>query len=299
MKLSQEKIGELLIFIEIFLYAFSPILIKGSENFLPPLFFAGSSMLIAFIFLFIIIIWQKKITLKLNFDIFKNMFWGAFFLMIIYFPLQFIIGQKITAGNLAILCQSEVLFSFLFFGILKIEKITRDRAIGALLTIVGTSLVLWSNFSGQILAWDLMIIMISVIPSFGNFFQKKTIQSISPTAYLCFRNLLGASLLIPFSLYNEKIPWENIFSQNGLLLIIFSGIISFSLAKILFLEAMKRIDVSKALAISNIMPAISFLFAFLFLNEIPHWGQLIGFLIIFSGILFLTKKIDKIREQGA
>jgi hypothetical protein len=59
-KFSEEKTGELLVFSQVFLAALTPILIKGSQGFLPPLFFAGVSMIVARVSLLIVLIVTKK-----------------------------------------------------------------------------------------------------------------------------------------------------------------------------------------------------------------------------------------------
>jgi len=59
-------------------------------------------------------------------------------------------------------------------------------------------------------------------------------------------------------------------------------------------ESIKRIDISKAILISiGAYPAISLIFAFLFLGEMPTIFQTVGLIVILFGIYQIIEKIKK------
>ncbi len=280
-------------FFEVLTWAIFPLLINTSNNILPPLFFAGTSLIIAGLFLLFFVILRGKIKDFINKKALPYMLSATFFIVLVVFPLIFIAGQKTSPGNMSILGQSEVLFTFLFFGLLGFEKITKNRIIGAILVLTGVLLILLKNFSGLFNVWDWIIVLACCFAPFGNFFQQKAIKLISSVSHVCFRNLIGGIILITASLFTEKINIHTTFSQNNIFLILTNGIVAFGLSKILFMEAIKRIDVSKALVLGASYPAFSIFLAFIFLQEIPTIEQIVGFIIIFIGVYFTTQNHEK------
>jgi len=290
MNLTNERKGEILVIFEIFFWALSPIVIKSSNGFLPPLFFAGISMLTASIVTFVILLMRKGLYEIFNIKALPYMIAGTFFIMIICFPILFIAGQKTTVGNYAILSMSEILFTTMMFGFLRIEKISKYRIIGSLFMIFGAGLILLKSFTGQLAYWDLMIIFVMILPPFGNYFQKIAVRMVKPITHLFVRNIIGGIVIISVSLSIEDINYGNIITTKGLLLIFTSGVLSFAISKILILEAFKRIDVSKVIAMGGFMPAMALVLGYIILHEIPDKEQIIGFLFALIGVYFLTKK---------
>ena len=67
------------------------------------------------------------------------------------------------------------------------------------------------------------------------------------------------------------------------------------LSKLLWYEGLKRIDVSKAIAMSTgTFPALSLILAVVFLHEIPSAYQLSGLVIVVAGAYILLSKAQKV-----
>lgn len=292
--MDEEKRGEILMFFEAFAYALFPIFVRSSSGFLPPVLFAGGSMFLAGIITLIFLAYQGKISELFHRQALPYMAAGTFFIVIIFYNIMFIAGQKTTAGNLGILQQTEVFWTFLFFGLLGLEKITKKRILGGVLIFLGTIFILAKSFSGTIQVWDILIVLATIIPSFGNFFQKKAVRMVSPIAHLCFRSLWGGGILLFGGLFWGTVDFDILFSQKSIFLIFLNGVVVFGIAKICFLEAMKRIDVSKAIALNSAAPALTLVIAFFFLNEVPTVEQISGLLVMIIGIFLL---IDRRHES--
>jgi drug/metabolite transporter (DMT)-like permease len=224
-----------------------------------------------------------------------NMVIRTLLIMVFVHPLIFYAGQQTSAGNVAILGRTEALFTFLVFGLLRIEKVEKQRVIGATLIGIGAAAIMLKDFSFDLQKWDLLIVLAAAIAPFGNVFQKKVVAIISPVTYLCFRNLVGGSIVLFMSSSLEIIPLEKVVSGKAIFLIIMIAMISFGALKLLIFYAMQKIDVSKIVALSMVRVAISLVFAYIFLSEMPNAYQILGFFIMLFGIYCITKKkIDKI-----
>ena len=289
LKISTERVGEIILFFEMLTWGIAAILIRSSNGVLPPIFFAGATMFCAGI-LFLPILFF----FKLHHDFQKKEYFfpalKSIFFIMSGFLLFFIAGQKIPASDLAILGQSEVLFTFAFFGFLGLEKISRQRILGAGLVLLGAILVLVKNFSGNFSLFFLLILLANAIFPIGNFWQKKVLKIVRPKTHLIFRSFVGGSFLLLISIFFEKIDWEIISSPQSLFLIFMSALLPFGISKILFLEALKRLDVSKVFAIGSAQPIFTIFFAVIFLDEKIDFWQIFGIIFAAAGIVILTKK---------
>lgn len=287
--ISREKTGELLILGETLIYSLFPIIIAYSTKIMPPILFAGMSTLMASITLFIFILIRKNLKSLIDLKAIKYTLGVTLFIIIIPSILIFTGSSKTSGINTTMLLQMEILFTFIIFGLFKIEKITLKKIIGSLIILIGTTLILY-NGNANINTGDLLIIAGTFFYPIGNIFAKKALEISPPSTILFIRSLLGGIILICLSLIFEN--------QNNTLekisiywpLILLNGIFIYHISKILWYEGIKRIDISKAIPISvGGYPALGLLFAILFLKEIPTTYQEIGFIAILTGIFVLIK----------
>jgi len=293
MKISREVKGELFMGAEVLTWAFFPIFVKISSGVLPVFFFTGISMIIAGITTLVIIFFKKN---SFNFHSlpWQYMASSIFFLGIVFFPMLIFAGQHTTAGNMAILGQNEVLFSFLFFGFLGIDKVNKERIFGVGFILLGVILVLIKDFSWTLNVYDFFIIGICMLTPFANYFQQKVVRKVPPAIYLCIRSFIAGFFLLALSLLIEDIPVLKFLHWK---LLILNGIITFGISKIFWLEAIKRIDVSKALALSSTYPIITICIAFFYLDEMTSFNQIAGLFAIILGVYLITHHERNIAGQ--
>ena len=283
---------------ETLMYSFFPIIIAYSTKIMPPILFAGLGTLIASVTLFIFLLLKKNLKSLKNKEMLKYTLGITLFIVIIPSILIFTGSSKTSGINTTILLQSEILFTFLIFGLFAIEKITPRKAIGALIVMIGTFFIIY-NGSKEINVGDLLIIAGTFFYPIGNIFAKKALKISPPSTILFVRSLLGGIVLVCISLIfeNQSTTLDKI--SNHWLLILLNGIFICHLSKILWYEAIKRIDISKAIPISTGgYPAFSLLFAIFFLKEIPTIYQLIGFVVVVAGIFVLIRKSKTMAPVG-
>ncbi len=278
-----ERSGELFALGHAALYASLPLFIVLSNGLLPPLFFAGASFLIAGIFLLPVALLSERKKFIPNRAGIIPFAIGAGLIVLVYYPLVIFAGQKTSAGNIAILGQAEVLFSFLLFGLLGSELVTKRRLFGSLLILVGASAILVRNFSGDIVIWDTLIVLAAAIAPFANLFQKIALRHIGAISMVVWRNIVAGAILCLLSLKFEPISLDSI-TKMQIGLIGLNAILVFGIAKWWLYVAYKKIGVAKSIAINGTSPAITLLLAFLFLKDVPTFVQLFGLIVISFGV---------------
>ncbi len=292
--ISKEKTGELLILGETLVYSLFPIIIAHSIKIMPPILFAGMSTLMASITLFLFLLIKKNLKSLKNLKTIKYTLGVTLFIIIIPSILIFTGSSKTSGINTTMLLQMEILFTFIIFGLFKIEKITIRKTMGALIILIGAIFIIY-NGNTSLNTGDLLIIAGTFFYPIGNIFAKKALEISTPSTILFIRSLLGGIVLICLSLIFEK--QDDTLEKISVYwpLILLNGIFIYHLSKILWYEGIKRIDISKAIPIGvGGYPALGLLFAILFLKEIPTIYQIIGFIVILIGIFILIKKRKKL-----
>ncbi len=288
---SQETIGELFIFSQVAIYGLYPVVINHSSKLMPPVLFAGLSVLLASIFFFFVVAFQKNFHRIFKWESLKYILLVTLFIVII--PSIFIFtGTSMTSGvNTTILFQTEVIFTFLFVGIFSnSEKITLRRSIGATIVLLGTGIILY-NGTFEVNLGDVLILTGVAFYPFGNMAAKKALQIVSPTVILFVRSLIGGLALVFFSLIFEDSSLLVLPSvQAHFPLILVNGIVIMFFSKILWYEGLKRVDLTKAIPIDMSFPAFSLLFLFLFVGEVPTIYQWLGLSLTIIGVIFVAYK---------
>ncbi len=284
----EERYGEIFILTQAFTHSIFPVIINYSTKLIPPIFFAGVSIIVASIFLFFYILLTGKIKEIFNKKAFKYILGVVIFIVIVPSILIYS-GTKLTSGiNTSILLQTEIFFTLIICGLFFKEKITTKKLISAFLIIIGSIAILYNkNFT---LNWgDLLIIAGSFLYPFGNIFAKKALQLTSPLVIVFIRSFLGGIILILISFMFENTATTALsLTKNFILFILINGIIISAVSKIIWYEGLKRMEIGKAITLGMISPGISLILAIIFLGEIPSVYQVLGFLIITAGAFILT-----------
>ena len=280
---SREHIGNAFLFGEVLLWSLFPLLVAKSTNILPPLFFAGTSMILAgLFFLGLAVFFQKKRIILPKNAIFPASM-GILFILFLFFPLAFFAGQHTSAGNMALIMQTEIAFIFLFFGLLGLERITAKRMLGGALIMLGSMSIVFRGEHGGFSQWDALLLLAMILPPLGNMYQKKVFLVASPVTYGIYRNIIGGIVLCIASGVWEH-PLQHIsWNIDVALLLVINGVLAFGASKWFFFEGVKRLGVTKSVAISSTAPAITLLLAFLLFGETPTTEQILGLLGVFVG----------------
>lgn len=280
-----------MVFGETVIYALFPIVVAYASKQMPPILFVAIATLIAGISSLLYLIFTKQISKFKNKKALKYI--SAVTVFIIIIPSLFIFtGGRLTSGiNTSILLQSEIVFTFLIYAIIKYEKITLIKVLGAIQVIIGTSFIVYNGTSGVNIG-DFLIIAGTMFYPIGNIFAKKALKETTIPVIICLRSLFGGAILLMISLFFETYSFKDFTSyvNDYYFYMLVSGLLIYGISKALWYGGLRRMEVSKAILISvGGYPALSLLFAIIFLNEFPTVYQWVGFGIICVGIFAIVK----------
>lgn len=274
---------------EMAVFSLFPLIINQGTKAMPPLFFAGISLLTAGIFFFIYLLFTKQLKQLLRPEILKLS--ALITLLVVVIPYFCIFtGTKLTSGiNTAIFLQTEILFALIICHFWLKEKISQTQLLGSLSIFTGAVLVLY-NGGFHLNVGDLLIILGTSIYPLGNHYSQKALRIASPMVILFVRSILGGFLLLAISLAIETHVNPFSLSTHNLLLILANGLGMLFVSKILWYLGLARLSLTKATAITMSYPIFTLIFAAIFLKELPTSYQLVGLAIIMVGVYVTTLK---------
>ncbi|OGX31427.1 MAG: hypothetical protein A2787_04970 [Omnitrophica WOR_2 bacterium RIFCSPHIGHO2_01_FULL_48_9] len=291
----QEKSrGELFTFSSALLWAFFPVVTVLTYAVLPSLVSLAWSTLLAALFFALLITYRGKWKELNNLLLWKYGFYIALFTGILYYSLYFIGLETTTPGNSALIAQFEVFTSFLFFRLFRGERMSKEYIIGSVLTVLGAAIVLGKDFSG-INIGDLFVLGATIGAPIGNFFQQKAREIASSEVIMFLRSAISApAIFFLVYLFQAQASAENL--RDSLLFLVLNGILLFGLSKILWIEGIHRISVTKATALSSVTPLLTLLFAWIILQQVPTVWQITSLVPLITGVLLLTDHIKLNRK---
>ena len=284
-----ERTGEILIFSKSFFWALYPIVASILVFYLSPIFALAISTLAAAIFFAILLTIQKKWHELLIRPAWKYLLPMILLLGILFYGLQFFALQYTTPGNVAIISLMEVFFTmFLLGAVTSIEKLSKITIVGGILMVIGAFFVIFQGTLTQN-PGDLLVLLATTLPPFANVFAKKARKYMGSASIMFARSIIAGLFLICLAWAWGDIP-TTMPSWNIIGLIGINGFLILGLSTILWIEGIHRIQISKAISLASITPAITLLFVYIILKQPPTIFQLLGLVPITLGVFLLTRK---------
>jgi len=221
--------------------------------------------------------------------VWKYGFFSALFIGVLFYVFYFMGLEHTTPGNASIIVLLQILTSFLFFNMYRKEYFSREYKLGAILMVVGAVIILAPNFGG-INIGDFFILGSALFAPIGNFFQQEGRKIASSETIMFLRSALSAAALF-LVIYLWSIPAEAADIRAVLPFLILNGIVLLGFEKVLWIEGIHRISVTKATALVSMTPFITLLFAWLLLHQAPTLWQLLSLAPFVLGTLLLTDQV--------
>lgn len=203
------------------------------------------------------------------------------------FALTFVGLQYTSATNVAIILFLQILFSYLFLGKKQGESLSHQQTLGAALMTLGAVLVLFPG-TWQVNIGDLLVLIAAMIAPIANTYQKKARAQVSAETVLLVRSLIALPFLFLLAyLFEESPTWQQIQQQWHWLLL--TGFLVFFIAKLLWVEAIYVLPITKVNALYAFAPLMTMGLAYIVLQEVPSWSQVMGVLPILLGGFLITR----------
>jgi drug/metabolite transporter (DMT)-like permease len=288
MLIKQESKGVILALGSAALWGIFPVMVnRGSHN-IPPLTFAAATALLAAIGSFIFMAFKGKLHELRNKEAYASLLMITLCIVIIPYILLFIGSSKTSGINTSFLLLSEIIFTVMFTPLIG-EKTSAEKLIGASGVFIGALLILYDG-KFRLNIGDAMVIASTATYPVGNFYAKKALNKVSPPTILFIRFLLGGLFILALSLiidnrsnafYIIHVHWRTV---------LLTGLILLGVGKIVWYEALRRLDISKAISLGMTFPLFSLLILIGIFNEAISGRQWAGIGIMMLGVFFSIRR---------
>jgi drug/metabolite transporter (DMT)-like permease len=273
------------------------LFIKLGLNDLPPLTFAGIRFLLASSILVAIILargvrWPRKrsewlviavvgwLQFSLNYGL---VFWGE---------------QRIPSGLAAVLQSTFPAFGLVIAHFyLPNEPITRRKAIGVLLGIIGVGIVFSDQLSfagAAALAGSVALVLSAFCGSYGNVLVKAYGTQIDPFVLAAGQMVCGFPPLLALGMATEGSPFHFRWTMTAVISLAYLVIVGSVVAFTLFYWLVRRMDVVNTMLIALVTPVVAVVLGMIVLHERFNWRLFAGAACIISGIgLIVLRKRQK------
>ncbi|MBA1419741.1 MAG: DMT family transporter [Epsilonproteobacteria bacterium] len=286
--MTREREGELLMLSLSVLESWFPILSIVAMSYVGALHTYMYSLVIAFFFYMAIMYKRERFKELKNRAAYKDLLLTTFWITTI-FILIFIGMRYTTAGNMAVIVFLQVLFSYLYFNVLGKEKMDKLHFIGAILMVVGALIILIPD-DMQFNKGDWLILLASAFAPIVNLYQKRAREYCSAETILGFRTVVGFPFVAVLAYILEPaVTWEDLMSALPYIFLIATLI--YVAAKIMWIEALNRITITKLSTMLALMPLSTLVFAYFYLGEVPELRQMMGIIPVLLGGYFITKPV--------
>lgn len=286
MKNNSERVGFGFALVDMITYGFYPVIAHYFVAQMDPLLFGGIATFVGSIPLLIILKTRRKVK-----EIYSPSLRKQFFLIVLFTTAAnfcFFFGTKLTSGiNTGLLLQTQPVHAMILGPLLLGEVIGIDQIISTLMMMLGAGAVVYKGVN-SINIGDVLILFTPLFFTFYNVVARKMFRKVSDAlVVLAARMFYGGILLTIIALFLNHFSVGEIFIFKNIFAIVFFGCFS-ALDFYLWLEAIKRLPISKATAVVPVSAAVSFTASIIFLKEAATLNQYLGLFLIIAGLTWLS-----------
>ncbi len=205
----------------------------------------------------------------------------------------FIHGLELTkAGNVGLLMSVGTIFTALLSRLLGHEHLSRIVWAGILLSFGGVAVILLESAEFAVgtgtLPGDLITLAAAACWSLYTVFSKTLMRSYSPLTFTTLTLSVGAVVLFFISLPSlAEQEWGQI-SPRSYLELGYSSVFSLAVAYSIWFYCVDRLGSTRTAIYANLVPFWTLLFAWMFIGEEVTLLQILGGILILTGI-YLTR----------
>jgi drug/metabolite transporter (DMT)-like permease len=192
--------------------------------------------------------------------------------------------KKIDPSLGAFLNRSEVMIAILMGIIFLGERFNRLETLGAILSIGGI-VIMRLSLRVEYTEGFWLVLAGSFFFGMTEFFSKKTVRYAPPIIAVYLRNLM-MSIMYWLILAGGDFNFEGLEKVwPGVLAL---GIFGPILSRMIYMMALKRLELSKVAVISQTQPVYVIFLALIFLQQLPTFREIVGGLFLLIGCLIMV-----------
>ncbi len=247
------------------------------------------SLLVAVMCLAVWLVYKRKLNELFFRHAYKNLALTSFFITSL-FALTFVALEYTSATNVAIILFLQILFGFAFLGRKQGEKLNLKQTLGAVLMTLGALLILFPG-TFKVNIGDLFVLGAAMIAPIANSYQKKARAQVSSETILFVRSLIALPFIYLIAISFEVSPAVHEILEQSLWLFL-TGFMVFFIAKVLWIEAIYLLPITKVNALFAFAPLLTMILAYLFLDSTPSFYQILGVIpVLIGGYLITQQKV--------
>ncbi|MBN2896249.1 MAG: DMT family transporter [Campylobacterales bacterium] len=238
--------------------------------------------------LFLLLQWRYGL-LREMFDpaVHRDLLLTSLFIALLFLGI-FIGLRYTTAANASVIMVLQLFFSYLYFNFFGQERMRALHLTGAALMGIGAIVVLLPQ-SWRFNPGDLIILASAAIAPLANYYQKRARARVSGLSVMSARNLIALPFLAVAAFAFES-PVNPLEHPKALGFLLLNATLIFVLAKLLWVEALHYISVTKLSALAAFIPLWTLLFVYLIDGLIPSTQSLLGACAVVTGAMALTRR---------
>ncbi|MBD3789595.1 MAG: DMT family transporter [Campylobacterales bacterium] len=288
--MKKEREGEWLVVGLSFFESWFPILSIVSISHIGALYTYTYASVVALAF-FLLVMYKRGLYSELKNPLaYKDLLLTSFWITLL-FALVFVGMGYTTAGNMSVILFMQLLFSYLYFNLLGKEKMNMIHSMGALLMGSGALVILVPN-DLRFNKGDILILVAAAIAPIANLYAKRARNFCSSETIVGFRTLAALPFIAGMAWWLEPAVTPSSF-YKALPYVILVGLFVFGISKIMWMEALYRISITKMSAMTALVPVMTLCFAYLYLGEVPKFRQIVGILPVLIGGYLLTRPLKQ------
>ncbi len=287
--MTRETEGEAFILTQAVFWGLFPVVTILSFTDMSPMVSAGLSTLLASVFFGGVISGQRRWHELLRRDAWKPIAFATLFIGVIYYGLVFLGAAQTSANNVSIILLTESLFTIVVLRLLGAERMSGRSFIGALVMVCGALIVLFpGRFDVQ--PGDLFLIGANIVAPMGNIFAQRARMIVSSSTLMFVRSIVSGVSLLAIGLYLAPADMNAETLTRSLPFLVVNGVVLLGFSKLLWIEGIHRLSLSKATSLSAITPFFTMCFSWLLLDEVPTPWQVGGAIPLAIGLVILTRR---------
>lgn len=206
-----------------------------------------------------------------------------------------------TAGNAALIISLSPIVTTILSRIFLNELLNGFKVIGALMGLAGVVIIVLFGGKGLGMSvgdWYLLLAMLTL--SISLLFIRKLADTMSPYAITIFATLIGTVMMVPAA-FVEGAEGNAMVSGNtwDWVLLIAAGIIAQGLAGFWWNKGIAVAGAGTAAMFMNIPPFIALILAHFVLGDAINTSQILGGILVLSGVAVANRKSKKLVIKGA
>ncbi len=196
--------------------------------------------------------------------------------------------SQTTAGDSALLIASTPIFTLLIAALIGSDVLTRARLLGAVVSFSGVALVVLSGADTELgprLVGNVITIVAAACWAVYVAFGAPVLRRHSPLRTTAWAVIFGSLVMLPIGTWQlAGVDWSRV-TFASVLAVLYAGLLSIAIGNVLHFRGVQVVGPSRTTNFQFLVPALTVVFAAIFLGEQIRPVQVIGGFVIVLGIL--------------